>query len=244
MLNEFIGYLKDQVGQPYVWGAQHLTLKKTDYENIISRKEEDATHENNAIKFCKKKFDAGAKILYAYDCSGLGMYWLQNKKKLYKTDMSAHNMMKTCEMVSGKPKKGYWVFRLKGSKATHIGYMVNDEYVVHSKGRAYGVVIEKYSSSYWHAAGIPAIFKDYISGKSNETYTFTRNLRCGCKGEDVKMLKKLLKENGYGGLTLTNANFFGETKKVVMQFQKDKGLDVDGIVGPNTIAALGGVLKV
>lgn len=248
MLDEFLNYIQEQVGQPYLWGGQHTKLRPSDYVSIIQRKEEDATHEKNALAFCRKKFAAGATVLYAYDCSGLGMYWLYNLKKVYSGDKSANSMMAKCTIVSGKPKRGYWVFRVKNGRAYHIGYMVSDTEVIHAKGRAYGVVKEQYKSSYWNAIGMPKCFADDIAGKITPTpeskpvsdsYTFTRVLKYGRKGEDVKELKAALLAKGYGGLTLSNGNFYGSTRKVVRQFQQDNGLEVDGIAGRNTYNALG-----
>lgn len=154
-LSEFNTYLTEQIGQPYVWGGQHLKLTPENYVSVISKRESDAQHRADAIAYCRRLFDSGASVLYAYDCSGLGMYYLQNVKKVYSYDMSANSMMKQCTLMD-EPKNGYWVFRLDDSgKAVHIGYMVSDTYVIHAKGRAYGVCREKYSASYWHRIGKP-----------------------------------------------------------------------------------------
>jgi cell wall-associated NlpC family hydrolase len=154
-LSEFIAYLIEQIGQPYVWGGQHTKLTPQNYVDVITRKEKTEENRENAIAFCKRKFDEGATVLYAYDCSGLGMYWLQNLKHIFKSDMSANGMMGQCVLMD-EPKKGYWVFRLDDSgKAVHIGYMVSDTYVIHAKGRAYGVCKERYSASFWHRIGKP-----------------------------------------------------------------------------------------
>ena len=85
------------------------------------------------------------------------MYWLQNVKGIYKSDMNANAMWGKCTEVS-EPKEGYWVFRFSDGKASHIGYMVSYTEVIHAKGRAYGVVKERYSSSYWHKIGKPSCF--------------------------------------------------------------------------------------
>lgn len=155
-VNEFIDFLTAQVGQPYVWGGQHLQLTPSNYESVITRKESDPVYRLQAISYCKARFDMGATVLYGYDCSGLGMYWLQNVKKIYGSDMNANSMMSKCELTD-TPKRGYWVFRVNDTgKASHIGYMVSDSEVVHAKGRAYGVVKEAYRSSYWHKVGIPS----------------------------------------------------------------------------------------
>lgn len=156
-LSEFNTYLNKQVGQPYIWGAQHLKLTESDYISIITHKESDPTYRASSIAYCKKLFDSGATVLYAYDCSGLGMYYLQNVKKVYAHDMSANGMMGQCDLTESEPKCGYWLFRTDADgKATHIGYMVSDTEVVHAKGRAYGVVREKYKASYWHKVGKPS----------------------------------------------------------------------------------------
>ena len=144
-LSEFNTYLNEQVGQPYIWGAQHLKLTESDYISIITRKESDPTYRASAIAFCKKLFDCGATVLYAYDCSGLGMYYLQDVKKVYSHDMSANGMMGECEKAD-EPKKGYWVFRLNDGKATPIGYMVSDTEVIHAKGRKFGVTKERWKN--------------------------------------------------------------------------------------------------
>lgn len=154
-VSEFIGYLIDQVGQPYVWGGQHLKLTPADYEQKISKRESDPAYRSAAVDYCREKIEGGASVLYAYDCSGLGMYWLQNVKKIFAHDMSANGMLNTCE-ITERPKRGYWVFRMNGDRASHVGYMISDADVIHAKGRAYGVVREPYRSSYWHVIGIPA----------------------------------------------------------------------------------------
>lgn len=64
-------------------------------------------------------------------------------------------------------------------------------------------------------------------------------LRLGSKGKDVRELQALLNKSGY---TLVVDGDFGEsTKQVVMKFQSERGLEVDGVVGPATQAALASV---
>lgn len=153
-VSEFNKYLIEQVGQPYVWGGQHTFLTPENYVDVITRKESNLVYRETAIHYCAKLFNAGASVLYGYDCSGLGMFYLQNYTHVLPHDLSANGMMGLCKIVSS-PKKGYWVFRLKKGEASHIGYMISDTEVVHAKGRAYGVVREKYKASYWHRVGIP-----------------------------------------------------------------------------------------
>lgn len=154
-LSEFNSYLAEQIGQPYVWGGQHLRLTPENYVREITKREKDATHRATAIKYCENRFADGKTVLYAYDCSGLGMYYLQNVEKVYSHDMTANGMMGQCVLMD-EPKKGYWVFRLDDSgKAVHIGYMVSDTELIEAKGRKYGVVRTKYKASAWNKIGKP-----------------------------------------------------------------------------------------
>ena len=177
MLSDFIQYLSEQIGQAYVWGGQHLKLTQENYVSVITKKEttkdgkprgtypDGETYADAAIAFCKAKFDDGATVLYAYDCSGLGMYWLQNVKHVYDRDANANTLMGRCSGLTAmsSPAKGWWVFRQDSNgKATHIGYMVDDEYLVEAKGRRYGVVRTKFRAKDWTIWGIPDVFYDEI----------------------------------------------------------------------------------
>lgn len=171
MLNEFIKYLTEQIGQPYLWGGQHTKLTPDNYVEIIHKREDGrgkyadgTTYAEASIAFCKKKFDQGATVLYAYDCSGLGMYWIQNIQHIW-NDKTADGMMRCCtELIrSEPPERGWWVFKQNDrGKATHIGYMVDNEYLIEAKGRKFGVVKTKWREKDWSIWGIPSIFYDEI----------------------------------------------------------------------------------
>lgn len=158
-MEEFMAYLQEQIGQPYLWGGQHTRLTPQNYVEVITRKETSPENIEAVILYCEKKFAEGATELYAYDCSGLGMYYLQNLTHIYPKDMTADGMMQHCAIVE-TPKKGDWVFRLNDGRATHIGYMVSDTEVVHAAGRSKGVVRVKYDKAFWHRAGRPDCFRE------------------------------------------------------------------------------------
>ncbi len=66
---------------------------------------------------------------------------------------------------------------------------------------------------------------------------FVRIIKLGDRGQDVKEVQKKLNSQGYNAGS--EDGIFGETtRKAVMQFQRNKGLTVDGIVGPITYNAL------
>lgn len=62
-------------------------------------------------------------------------------------------------------------------------------------------------------------------------------LKKGSKGSDVKAIQKKLKELGYLSDSV-DGDFGPNTEKAVKSFQKASGLEVDGVVGPITLAAL------
>lgn len=250
-LSEFITYLETQVKNKsiYVWGAQgqmHPTLT----EAWIKSKEK-GTNRRNALKVYRAAVNAGKqKVCRAFDCSGLGMYWLiQNG--VYKSDMTANGMKGKCTLINkSQLKKGDWVFRVyPNGKAYHIGYVVDDALnVVEARGRAYGVqkrTLNASGSDYWNAFGRPGCFASEINGaseprvelKASRALTYVKgNLM---EGKDVRALQLALNNAGVD-CGSPDGVFGSNTYKAVKAYQKAKGLTVDGIVGKKTIEALGG----
>lgn len=166
LLSEFNLYLTEQLTMPYLWGGQHTKLTPDNYKVVICRKESNEDRQKLVMAYCEKMFTAGYSVVYAYDCSGLGVYWLQNVKHIWKSDVNANTMMGRCVDVgrTEPPEKGWWVFRLNGKKAVHIGYMIDDEYLIEAKGSRYGVVKTKWREKDWDCWGIPKVFEDEIRG--------------------------------------------------------------------------------
>lgn len=237
--DEFISYLEEQFSNHsiYVWGAQGQNGVT---EAWIRRKETDKVNADRAVAYWKKQVEAGyGKVLRAFDCSGLGMYWLQNIKGILKSDCNANGLYGKCRKITKADlQPGDFVFKVNSEKrAVHIGYVADTSLnVIEAKGRSYGVVKEKLDSR-WNAYGRPPFW-------DNEAYVFARNLKYGCRGEDVCEMKKLLQAKGYGlSLNIKNKNYLNATEKCVKQFQTAAGLTADGIAEKNTITALGGVYK-
>lgn len=254
MLDKFIELLEQEVKNHsiYVWGGNGEATP-TVCEEWIRKKETSATNANRAIKTFNRAVKAGYKDkLRAFDCSGLGYYCLK-QSGLKVTDMTADYMKHQCEMISkAEVKRGCFVFKVNSSgKATHIGYVVDDNLnVIEAQGRDEGVVKRALTKGSWNAYGIPSYFKDEIKDSiepEKEKYVFTRilkNLSPRMKGEDVKELQKLLINEGYScGNCGADGSFGPDSEKAVKAFQKAHGLTVDGKAGENTITKLGGIWK-
>lgn len=75
-----------------------------------------------------------------------------------------------------------------------------------------------------------------ISTKVYVTTFGNRTLKMGMEGIDVTELQQILTNLGY---YVDVTSVFGQsTKEEVMSFQAAEGLNIDGVVGPNTIAKL------
>lgn len=257
-LRAFLDYLHEQVKNHsiYVWGAQGQQGAVIT-EAWIKRRETSDANYKRAVKFWKKQCDAGyGDVLRAFDCSGLGMYWLQNVSKILKSDCNAHGLYGKCKKLKKADLRvGDFVFKINSiGRATHIGYVADtDINVIEALGRDAGVVKRPLSKGNWNGFGRPPFWTEEevreIEGnpepepKPPEGFVFTRALRYGCQGEDVCELKKLLNAAGFTGLTVTNKNYLSKTKAKVKAYQKAAGLEVDGKAGPLTIAALGGTYR-
>lgn len=68
-------------------------------------------------------------------------------------------------------------------------------------------------------------------------FPFTRALRLGTRGQDVKHLQERLNTLGFDA-GLQDGIFGARTQQAVIQFQTSKGLESDGIVGLTTYRAL------
>lgn len=154
-LSAFCEYLNEQIGQPYCYGCQGTLLTPTNYKSVIARHEKDASNRAKVERYCEERFASGVTELRGFDCSGLGMYYLQNLTHTLPHDLSANGMMGLCEPTE-TPKRGDWLFRVnEDGKATHIGYMVSDTELIEARGRTYGVVRRRYVKRDWHRIGKP-----------------------------------------------------------------------------------------
>lgn len=64
--------------------------------------------------------------------------------------------------------------------------------------------------------------------------------RQGSRGVDVTTVQNVLKSQGFMSPTINSTGYYGAiTRTAVMNFQRSRGLRVDGVVGPQTLRAMG-----
>lgn len=248
-LSAFIAYLEDQVKNHsiYVWSAQGEGYNVIS-DAWIKKMETSDVNAQRAINFWHKQVAAGyGKVLKAFDCSGLGMSWLEKNMKT--PDLTAQGMYSTlCDPIKkNQLKRGDWVFKKNSSGSiSHIGYIVDKELnVIEAKGRDDGVVKRPIKATTWSVYGRPKMFTRDINGGGDD-WVVTRVLREGQKGDDVQEMKRRLTEKGFSKNMSYKDNTFGKaTKENVIAYQKslwpNDPKEWDGIAGRKTLTALGAV---
>ena len=246
-------YAKAQVGLPYWYGT---------YGKIASESLYKAKKKQYPAYYTSKDFPSqyGKRV---HDCVGLikGYLWSDSPTGAPKynsaQDKSARGMYNAATEKGGNStfpgKPGILVFKTKTTGSSgihHVGIYDGNGYVYEAKGHAYGVVKTVYKPDdwkYWAQCPYTEADEDKTTedAETEEKGDYTmemRNLKKGCKGEDVKALQILLIGRGYScGKYGADGDFGDDTKDAVKKYQKEKKLDVDGIAGKHTMSSLLGV---
>jgi hypothetical protein len=247
-------YAKAQVGLAYWYGT---------YGKIASESLYKAKKKQYPAYYTSKDFPSqyGKRV---HDCVGLikGYLWSDSPTGVPKynsaQDKSAKGMYNAAVTKGGNStfpgKPGILVFKTKTTGSSgihHVGIYDGEGYVYEAKGHAYGVVKTKYKAEdwkYWAQCPYTEADEEKTTEDAEEDhkgdYTMEmRNLKKGCKGEDVKALQILLIGRGYScGKYGADGDFGDDTRSAVKKYQKDKELEVDGIAGKQTMGSLLGVI--
>jgi peptidoglycan hydrolase-like protein with peptidoglycan-binding domain len=88
---------------------------------------------------------------------------------------------------------------------------------------------------------LPQVSVTPSTNSSNPTYSFTRNLKLGMKGLDVKLLQQFLNNNGFpvskkgvGSKGRENTTFGPATKAALVRFQRANKIPATGFFGVKT----------
>lgn len=154
----------------------------------------------------------------------------------------AKNAWKEKGTIDAMPNEaGLFLFTMTGTNMSHTGVSIGNGEEIDARGHAYGVVrrrIEDTSFTHWARLNV-----DYDAQTGEETpmppVENRRTLRSGMSGEDVRMLQSQLIALGYSLEPYGVDGYFGMvTRAAVRLFQRDYTLNVDGVVGARTWAAL------
>ncbi len=202
------------------------------------------------------------------DCSGLiSGFFSRNKGKMvhgsdtmYRNWCQAKGTLRGGKRTDGKPLlPGTAVFNydtVKG-KYYHVGVFIGDGYVIEAMGAQHGVTTSKITRwGYWGElkgldySGMSSV--QQVGGQGTGTQgtgtgdqgqeglkDYCPTIRKGSKGESVELLQKALLKLDYDlGPCGVDGDFGSATKDAVKRYQRDRGLSVDGICGPQTWQAL------
>lgn len=121
--------------------------------------------------------------------------------------------------------------------ATHIGTYYGNGLCIHMKSSKDNCVEESVDNHGWMEWGRPD-FIDYTTSFKKVKPVFTRTMKKGDKGVDIKFLQVLLAEKGYSCGSVDG--IFGDmTREAVLKFQKSKNITADGVVFEVTAKKLG-----
>ncbi|MDO5112179.1 MAG: peptidoglycan-binding protein [Clostridia bacterium] len=150
---DFLRFLKAQLGHIYVWGGQGETVADPAW---IYRKETTAYNGARAAALYKKRREEGLDPIRAYDCSGLIMRFLEDRS-LVSYDHSSRALFAKCSLLSrAQLQPCDLVFRHNGVQIYHVGVYAGDGQVIEAKGRDDGVVMRDIDASgtrYWNRYG-------------------------------------------------------------------------------------------
>lgn len=229
----------------YIWGASGGVWTQT--------------QQNNATREMTVKYGQKWVGHHVADCSGLFKWAFKQlggdiyhgSDTMYRKWCTHNGTLNNGQRTDGMPLlPGTAVFTWKQAdgKYGHVGLYVGGGKVIEAKGTQSGVVQSNVTDKRWTNWG-ELKNVDYGTSEADaqpsptppdkQPATTLPTLRKGMKGEYVTLLQTKLVSKGYNvGSYGIDGDFGSGTLKAVKEFQKDHGLDVDGVVGKKTWAAL------
>lgn len=245
----------------YIWGTagvawtqakqtQKINYMKSKYGNDW-QKNSDAKNDNYymAAVYGSKWIGhtvADCSGLFAWAFKQLGGAIAHGSNSIY--DRYCSSKGKITDAIRSGMLPGTAVFVDKNGNKSHIGLYIGNNTVIEAMSTQTGVCTSKLNTAKWTYWGklknveYPAqeTQEQPSGGESGQTPTQTLpTLKKGMKGEYVKLLQTKLVNKGYSvGSYGIDGDFGSATLRAVQQFQRDNGLDPDGVVGAKTWAAL------
>lgn len=144
-LLDFLEYVESKVGCPYLWGGNGETL----YDIVSKYAKGKSQSESKTVKMLGFMEDNGIKDTQFFDCSGLAVKWLLEHGKI-DSDTTAAGLYRLCTPIKdNEVTEGCWCFLKNSNGIYHIGYMTENNMVVHAFNQEKGVIKEKRSARKW-----------------------------------------------------------------------------------------------
>lgn len=243
----------------YIWGAagkmwtQALQNQKVTY---MKNKYGTSWQKNSEAKDDRYYMSAvyGAKWIghMVADCSGMfvwafaqlgGPKIAHGSNSIYDRYCSAKGPLSSGKRKDGMVlQPGTAVFTDKNGDKGHIGLYAGNGKVIEAHGVQAGVITSNITETKWKFWGeLKGVSYEKETDQSGQPAQADPQddqlptIRRGDKGSYVKLAQTNLAERGYSlGSAGIDGDFGPATEKAVKQFQKDWGLDQDGIVGKKT----------
>lgn len=229
--SEMMDFALRMVGNPYWYGTYTQTATPALYAAKRAQYPSAYTQDDYTEQFGKR----------VTDCIGLvkGCAWSEtmDSEPIYNRDQDVGtNGLYKLATEKGRmntfPKHaGQLVFKGDLQDLYHVGVYVGNNLIVEAKGHAYGVVVSKLTSAWTYWCQCPWFEDD--TGHLAVKAPF--NMSYGDSGNEVKLLQMALAMRGYDlGRWGMDGEFYKATDKALREFQKDHGLEVDGVAGTQT----------
>ena len=246
-LEDWIAYLFSRVNiDLYVWGANGEKLVALLPK--IYNMEKVKSDVDRVLTLLQKRLLDNIDIyeIRCEDCSGLSIRFLLDNNVI-PCDMNCNGLWDYItekghgkEIKLSEVKAGDFLFEGTADDKWHVGYVVDDgKHAIECQNHDVGVVETKISERKWKYAARPNWYEG--DQPEPEQLVLTRELKLTnpmMRGDDVEDVQKQLNDLHYS-CGDADGIFGKKTDIAVRNFQSDKGLTVDGIVGKKTAEALG-----
>ena len=229
----------------YIWGTAGVEWTAAKQAQL-----EKTTDENRAMsrKYGKKWIghhvaDCSGMFVWAFKQYGLEMSHISSN--IFKSYCTSNKGALTAELKKTlRPGTAVFTGKTAGNNP-HVGLYIGNNIVIEAKGTQAGVVTSKLTDSKWTFYGeLKNVSYDGAAPEpaptpEPEPAGKRPTIRKGNRNKYVTELQTMLSKLGYDlGICGIDGDFGTATRSAVMSFQSDNGLQVDGIVGPDTWKAL------
>lgn len=245
LIEKFEQALSEKWG--YIWGTAGVLW--TAARQAALEKTTDADREQGRLYGAKW---IGHKVA---DCSGLfswafkqlGGYMYHGSNTMWDKYCTAKGDLKDGKRTDGQPLlPGTAVFtrKMKNGKLNrgHVGLYIGNGWVIEAAGTKAGVVKTKVTNSKWVEWGeLKGL--DYSGAEpapAPDPEPVSRpTIRKGNRNRYVTEMQTMLQKLGYDlGICGADGDFGTATEKALKEFQRDNGLQQDGVCGPKSWSAL------